>query len=252
MAALRRRDPAGGRAAGRALASAAWPPAPSPRARPRSATSPRSARPPPPARSGPATADGPTQGPPGSTTARHRLTGPVELRPVSAHGFDPLDTQGDPNDENDALAGYAIDGNPATAWRSQYYLGNPVFGGLKAGSGLILDMGRRVRLRSVTVTFGAEPGADVAVEIGGNHTTGGSHTIGGSGTLAAPALGTFTTVATADGVGGTHTFRTSSPARGRYLLIWFTRLPPAGPDRFQAEVYGITVRGSAVHRSSAP
>ena len=72
------------------------------------------------------------------------------------------------------------------------------------------------------------------------------------GTLAAPALGTFATVATADGVGGTHTFRTSSPARGRYLLIWFTRLPPAGPDRFQAEVYGITVRGSAVHRGSAP
>ena len=176
----------------------------------------------------------------------------VKLRPVSAHGFDPLDTQGDPNDENDALAGYAIDGNPATAWRSQYYLGNPVFGGLKAGSGLILDMGRRVRLRSVTVTFGAEPGADVAVEIGGSHTHGGSGTTGGSGTLAAPALGTFTTVATADGVGGTHTFRTSSPARGRYLLIWFTRLPPAGPDRFQAEVYGITVRGSAVHRSSAP
>src|SRR6266568_4108052 len=140
----------------------------------------------------------------------------------------------------DALAGYAIDGNPATAWRSQYYLGNPVFGGLKPGSGLILDMGRRVRLRSVTVTFGAEPGADVVVEIGGSGTTGG------------PALGTFTTVATADGVGGTHTFRTSSPARGRYLLIWFTRLPPAGPDRFQAEVYGITVRGSAVHRSSAP
>jgi putative peptide zinc metalloprotease protein len=176
----------------------------------------------------------------------------VKLRPVSAHGFDPLDTQGDPNDENDALAGYAIDGNPATAWRSQYYLGNPVFGGLKAGSGLILDMGRRVRLRSVTVTFGAEPGADVAVEIGGSHTLGGNHATGGSGTLAAPALGTFTTVATADGAGGTHTFRTSSPARGRYLLIWFTRLPPAGPDRFQAEVYGITVRGSAVHRSNAP
>jgi hypothetical protein len=182
----------------------------------------------------------------------HRAHRAVLLRPVSAHGFDPLDTQGDPNDENDALAGYAIDGNPATAWRSQYYLGNPVFGGLKAGSGLILDMGRRVRLRSVTVTFGAEPGADVAVEIGGSHTIGGSHIIDGNGTLAAPTLGTFTTVATADGVGGTHTFRTSSPARGRYLLIWFTRLPPAGPDRFQAEVYGITVRGSAVHRSSAP
>jgi hypothetical protein len=176
-------------------------------------------------------------------TARRVHRG-VLLRPLSAHGFDPLDTQGDPNDENDGLAGYAIDGDPATAWRSQYYLGNPVFGGLKTGSGLILDMGRRVRLRSVRVAFGNEPGAgsgaDVAIELGD------------SDTLAASTVGTFTTVGSADGVGGTHTFRTSSPARGRYLLIWFTRLPPVGPDRFQAEIYGITVRGSAVHRSSAP
>jgi eukaryotic-like serine/threonine-protein kinase len=115
-----------------------------------------------------------------------------------------------------------------------------VFGGLKAGSGLILDMGRRVRLRSVTVTFGAEPGADVAIELGG------------SDALAASTVGTFTTVASADDVGGTHTFRTSSSARGRCVLIWFPRLPPAGPDRFQAEIYGVTVRGSAVHRNNAP
>jgi putative peptide zinc metalloprotease protein len=172
-------------------------------------------------------------------TAR-RVHRSVLLRPVSAHGFDPLDTQGDPNDENDALAGFAIDGNPATAWRSQHYLGNPVFGGLKAGSGLILDLGRRVRLRSVRVIFGAEPGADVAIELGD------------SDTPAVSTLGTFTAVAAADGVGGTRTFRTSSPARGRYLLIWFTRLAPAGPDRYQAAIYGITVRGTAARRSSAP
>jgi putative peptide zinc metalloprotease protein len=176
-------------------------------------------------------------------TARRVHRGAV-LTPFSAHGFDPLDTQGDPNDENDGLAGNAIDGDPATAWRSQYYLGNPVFGGLKTGSGLILDMGRRVRLRSVKVTFGHEPGtgsgADVAIELGD------------SDTLAASTLGTFTTVASADDVGGTHTFRTSSSARGRYVLIWFTKLPPVGPDRFEAEIYGITVRGSAIHRSSTP
>ena len=114
---------------------------------------------------------GPSPRPARPARRAHRA---VKLRPVSAHGFDPLDTQGDPNDENDALAGYAIDGNPATAWRSQYYLGNPVFGGLKAGSGLILDMGRRVRLRSVTVTFGdrarERAGADVAIEIGDSDT----------------------------------------------------------------------------------
>ena len=186
----------------------------------------------------------PSPGPSPRPTAARRVHRGVLLTPVSAHGFDPLDTQGDPNDENDGLAGYAIDGNPATSWRSQYYLGSPAFGRLKTGSGLILDMGRRVRLRSVRVAFGNEPGtasgADVAIELGD------------SDTLAASTLATFTTVASADDVGGTHTFRTSSPARGRYVLIWFTKLPPVGPDRFQAEIYGTTVRGSAVHRSSAP
>jgi hypothetical protein len=153
------------------------------------------------------------------------------LAAVSAHGFDPLDTQGDPFDENDAAAGYAIDQNPATSWQSQYYLGNPVFGGLKAGSGLILDMGRAVRLRSVTVIFGPAPGADVAIMVGNDDT------------LAASTLPTFTTVAAADGIGGKHSFRITRSARGRYVLIWFTKLPPVGPGKFQAQIFTIVVRG---------
>ena len=43
--------------------------------------------------------------------------------------------QGDRFDENTAEASYAIDGNPATAWRTQYYVGSPVFGGLKKATG---------------------------------------------------------------------------------------------------------------------
>jgi len=156
------------------------------------------------------------------------------LTAVSAHGYDPLDAQGDPDEENDAQAGYAIDKDPATAWRSQYYLGNAVFGGLKAGSGLILDMGTPVRLRSVRVTFGPEPGATVVIKVGNDD----------SG--APSALVAFRTVATARGVGGSHAFRlarSARSARGRYVLIWFTRLPPAGPGKFQAEIFNIVVRG---------
>jgi putative peptide zinc metalloprotease protein len=155
------------------------------------------------------------------------------LTPVSAHGFDPLASPGsDPGDENNAEAQYAIDANPATAWQTQYYLGSPYLAGLKAGTGLILDMGRPVRLSSVTITFGAAPGADVAIEVGNDNA------------LAPATLPTFTTVASADGIGGTYTFTTSSPAAGRYVLIWFTKLPPAGAGRFQAEIFNIVVRGS--------
>ncbi len=152
----------------------------------------------------------------------------VALTPVSAHGFDPLGAPGDPYAENDTLAPYAIDDDPATSWHSHYYLGNPVFGGLKAGSGLILDMGRTVRLESVTVTLGPTPGADVAIKVSNDDTLG---------------LPSFTTVATADGIGGAHTFRASRSAGGRYVLIWFTRLPPVSPDRYQAQISSIAVRG---------
>jgi len=153
------------------------------------------------------------------------------LTPVSAHGFDPLSSS-DPGDENDDLAAYAIDGSPSTAWQTQRYLGSPLLGGLKKGTGLILDMGGPVRLSSVTVTFGSVSGADVAVEIGDDNT------------LAAASLATFTTVATADSVGGTYTFQTASPAQGRYVLIWFTKLPPAAQGGFQAQVFNVVIRGS--------
>ena len=163
-----------------------------------------------------------------------RPAGPaaVVLTPVSAHGFDALSSPGrDPSDEDDRLAGYAIDGNPTTAWQTLYYDGNAVFGGLKTGSGLILDMGRQVRLTSVTVTFGPTPGADVSIEVG-NHDT-----------LAASTLSTFTTVAKAQDIGGRYTFTYTGRAQGRYVLIWFTKLPPAGHGRFQARIFNIVVRG---------
>jgi putative peptide zinc metalloprotease protein len=161
----------------------------------------------------------------------------VVLTAVSAHGFDAL-SRSDPGDENDDQAGYVIDGDPETAWSTQHYLDSPFFGGLKTGTGLILDMGRRVRLRSVIVTFGAAPGADVAIEIGNDDT------------LAAATLSTFTTVATADDIGGTHTFPTHSAATGRYVLIWFTKLPPDVRGGYAAQIYNIVIRGSHPGRPS--
>jgi putative peptide zinc metalloprotease protein len=163
-----------------------------------------------------------------------RPAGPAAavLRPVSAHGFDALTGPGsDPGDENDDLARYAIDGNPSSAWQTQHYFGNPVFAGLKTGTGLILDMGRPIRLRSVTVTFGPAPSADVSIKVG-NHNT-----------RAASTLSRFTTVARAQDIGGTYTFTCTGPARGRYVLIWFTKLPPAGSGGFQARIFNILVRG---------
>jgi hypothetical protein len=152
------------------------------------------------------------------------------LTPVSAHSFNIYGT----DSENDQLAPLAIDGNPATDWTTEFYFNNPVFGGLKPGTGLILDMGKAVKLSSVQVTFGSTPGADVAIEVGN------------SNARATSTLSSFTTVAKATGIGGTYTFHASSSATGRYVLLWITKLPPlAGSgNKFEAEIFNIVVRGS--------
>jgi serine/threonine protein kinase len=159
------------------------------------------------------------------------------LTPVSAHGFDALSSPADdPQNENDQLAKYAIDSSPSSSWNTQYYIGNPVFGGTKTGTGLILDMGKPVRLSSVRVTFGSIPGADVSIEVGN------------SNVRAQSTLSSFTTVASATGVAGTHTFAVSSKATGRYVLIWFTKLPPkssGSASQYEAQIFNIVARGSS-------
>jgi hypothetical protein len=178
----------------------------------------------------PARGSNPTHPPPSAPPV-------TALKPVSAHGFDPLSSVADdPGDENTNLASFAIDGSPDTAWHTQYYFGSPKFGGLKSGTGLVLDMGKPVAVASVTVTFGPVPGANVRIEVGNDDTR-------------APAtLGTFTTVARGRDVSGRVKFPARVAPEGRFVLIWFTKLPqqtPGSASRFEAQVFNVVVRGSS-------
>lgn len=159
--------------------------------------------------------------------------GAVVLTPASATGFD----------ENRDSTALAIDNDPSTFWATSWYRGSPYFGNLKQGSGLILDMGRSVRLSSVQVTFGSTAGADVEIKIGNSNAQGpdGTHAQG-QATAAA-----MQTVASKTNVGGTVTFTTTSNAAGRYVLIWFTKLPPwtGHPGLYQAQIYNVVVKGSS-------
>jgi hypothetical protein len=175
--------------------------------------------------SAPASAGSRSASPSGSASA-------AVLTPVSAHGFDVYGSGA--SDENTQYAPLAIDGNPSTDWYTEWYLNNPRFGGLKPGTGLILDMGKPVKLSSVQVTFGSAVGSNVAIEVGN------------SNTRAVSTLSSFTTVAAAKNLGGTYTFQANSPASGRYVLIWFTKLPPlaGSSNKYEAQIYNIVVRGS--------
>ena len=146
------------------------------------------------------------------------------LKPVSAASFDPY---GDGLGENNQLTYLAIDGSPATAWHTNWYA-SPSFGNLKPGTGLLLDMGRTVTISTVRVLLGRLPGADFQVRVG-----------------AGASLADLPSVAQVPDAGGQVSLHLASPARGRYVLIWFTRLPPAMSGTFQATVYNVSLEGWA-------
>jgi hypothetical protein len=168
---------------------------------------------------------------PGTSTP---LTSTTALKPVGASGFDPLaSVKADPSNEESLYAKFAIDDNPRTAWTSQWYA-TPGFGHLKAGSGMLIDMGKAVRYSSVTITFDSQPGADVKL------LTGNSSARSKQNLLSMKPL-----AAKKDAV-GTVTFTVTSPATGRYLAIWFTRLPPqpGAAGKYEARIYNVIVRGT--------
>jgi O-antigen/teichoic acid export membrane protein len=148
---------------------------------------------------------------------------PRVLKPVSAVSFDPY---GDGQGENNQLAYLAIDGNPATAWHTDWYA-TASFGDMKLGTGLLLDMGRTVTIGTVRLSLGSQPGASFQVRVG----------------AAASSLTDLYSVVDASDVGGTVSLHLTRPARGRYVLIWFTQLPPAVSGTFQASVFSVSLDG---------
>ena len=183
----------------------------------------------------PGTSVPPTQGP--SSSSAPAAAASVVLTPVSANSFDALGNDG--GNEDGAGAKNAIDNNPGTFWHTDYYLSYPALGNLKKGTGLILDMGKQVRLSQVAVQFGTSCCTDVEIEIGNNSTP------------VPSTLGTFTEVASSTSAHGSTTFNVSSSTTGRYVLIWITRLPPltGSAGEYEAQIYNVVVHGSAASQS---
>ena len=153
----------------------------------------------------------------------------IPLKPVSATVYNPLGSSGD---DDPADASKAIDGSASTFWHTSYYLGHQ-FGNLKKGTGLILDMGRPVRLSQLRVQFGASCCTHVLIEVGNSNTS------------STAALSTFTPVQSSSAAQGSTTFNVTKQATGRYVLIWITDLPPldGSPGRYETMIYNITARG---------
>ena len=156
--------------------------------------------------------------------ASARLTPPAQvLVPVSASAFGP---GGYGSGDDPQRASMAIDASPATAWTTSWYR-TAQFGNLKAGTGLLIDMGHRVRITSVQIILGSARGADLQLLTGN-----------------VPELARMRLQASASDAGGTLRLHLARPEQGRYLLIWFTLLPPDSSGTFQASVYNVRLKGT--------
>ena len=178
--------------------------------------------------------------PPGgrpASSATPSAAASVVLTPVSANSFDVLGDDGGNEDGGQAVN--VLDNNPGTFWHTDYYLTYPALGNLKKGTGLILDMGKQVRLSQVVVQFGSSCCADVQIEIGNDNNP------------VPSALSSFASVASSTTATGVTTFNVSSATTGRYVLIWLTRLPPlaGAANQYQAQIYNVVVHGAAVSQS---
>jgi transcriptional regulator with XRE-family HTH domain len=143
-------------------------------------------------------------------------------RPLAPAGAQPLGFNR-PGDDP-ANAHLAIDGNPGTAWRTDWYT-SAAFGNLYPGTGLLVNMGRPVTITSAQIRFGPARGGSFQLRVGSR-----------------PSLAGLRPVA--HGIpAGVARLRLASPARGRYVLIWFTRLPVDPSGSYRGSVYDLRLQG---------
>jgi hypothetical protein len=161
---------------------------------------------------------------PSATAPAPAQTAAVTALPIaSAAGFGP---GGLADGDNSRIASYAITRGAQAPWQSQWYA-TAQFGNLKQGTGLLLDLGRTATITSVRIDLASYQGANLQLRVG--DTDG--------------ALSSLRVAAAADDVGGTVRLHLRSPQQARYVLIWFTLLPPNGAGQYQASVYHVVVNG---------
>ena len=170
----------------------------------------------PPATPAPVAATAVTATPKATVTPRAQT-----LVPVSAMAFGP---QGTADGDNPQIAARVLT-DPAMGWVSQWYA-TPSFGDLKQGTGLLLDLGRTATVTTVTLTLGSPPGTALELRLG-----------------AAPDLTALPVVTTATATRDQLSLPLASPAKARYVLLWFTRLPPDDAGTYQLFVHQVAIQG---------
>lgn len=157
-----------------------------------------------------------------SPAAKSRTGGAVHvLKPVRIAAFGPGGTS---RGDSPQLARLALHGSAARPWHSSWYT-TAHFGNLQSGTGLILEMKRKVTITRARIFLGHGPGASLELRIGNRPSL--------------PRLHVVARVRRAGRVVRLH----PRQRHGRYVLVWFTRLPPDHAGTFEVSVYRIVLVG---------
>ena len=162
-------------------------------------------------------------------SAKPTPTKPAHVRPrvtlLPVQGADAFGPGGLGDGDNPSGAGYTIASNPPRPWSTNWYA-SPQFGMLKSGTGLLLHLSHRATITSVRIDLTHYQGVNLQLKAGDSTDP-----------------QDFRVVATADNTGGTVRLTLRHPASARYLLIWFTLLPPNGVGQYQESVYHVLING---------
>lgn len=180
----------------------------------------------------PGTDKNPGQASPGLSGAQPGPTSqpsPLKLLSSQVRVIDP------PSGDRDELSGAdkVIDGRLDTGWQPHWYAGNPVFGGYKPGMGFLINLGKKYNVSSVEVQLD-RPGSTLELRSGTEDPGNSSE---GDGKVAS----SYQTVQGPISNAGTRALFTGKDDV-QYLLIWISKLPPIGGDKYQVGVQEITVR----------
>ena len=154
---------------------------------------------------------------------------PAEPTPIAISGatdFDPPPAGS--GEENPEDAPLAIDGDPATAWMTQTYF-DPMEQ-QKPGVGIFVDLGDIVAVSALNITL-ANADSDLEIRAAPESAAEPPDRIDDWAVLAELAE-------TAQAV----PVNLDAPVTTRYVMVWFTRLPPEGGD-FRGGVAEVEVLG---------
>jgi hypothetical protein len=158
-----------------------------------------------------------------SPTKPAHVRPPVTILPVAAaEAFGPY---GVGDGDNPSGADYTIEKNPPLPWSTHWYA-SAQFGLLKHGTGLLLRLAHPATITSVRIDLTHYQGVNLQLKVG-------------DGTDPQD----FKVVAAANDTGGAVRLTLHHPASARYLLIWFTLLPPNGVGQYQESVYHVLING---------